>query len=154
MGLFDRFRRAPHTCDDPLFGALVHDGRSSWQGRTFFGPAGTTVPVTIVSGDVAPGERERARFSDLEGRYASFLPDIAQALFDLYVPARDAAVDGLPEPASAREMVRLVRLDWIELVAGGGVRLGYGFVDGVGWDDAMFTIAIVDGRVRGESLDD
>lgn len=154
MRFLDRFRRtAGPGCDDPVFGRLAHDG-TAWQGRPFFAPASGTVPIAIVGAAVPPGDRERARFGELEARYASLLPAIAQALFDLYAPAREADVDTLPDPSSATDLMRFIRLDWIELSAHDACRLGYGFVEGVGWDDAMFTVKIVGETVTGESLED
>ena len=42
----------------------------------------------------------------------------------------------------------------MEIDAQAELRLGYGYVDGAGWDDAMFTLKVTGWTVEGESLDD
>ena len=140
MGLFDRWRRRPkRTCVDPIFGTLEREGTARWRGRVFFEPVAQTVHVGLDTGDREPDEREHRVFRELARRYASMSAKIGDALLTLYVPFRDADPERMPDPSSSREMLSLTRLDWLDLSAG-GVRLGYGFVEGAGWDDAMFTI--------------
>ena len=153
MSFLDRFRRAKATCLDPVFGRVEHDGRSSWHGRVPFAPLALEVSVVIVAGSSEPGERERTLFVELGRRYESIAPDIGVALLDLYTPFLEAGNDG-PRASSPRDMLALTELDWIEIQPPDRLRLGYGFVGGAGWDDAMFTIKVTGGRVEGESLDD
>lgn len=50
MGLFDRFRGPKRTCEDPVFGHLVYDNQSSWNGNVLFGPTANQIAVAIVTG--------------------------------------------------------------------------------------------------------
>jgi len=81
-------------------------------------------------------------------------PAIGQTLLDLYRPAREGHDGALPDPASAEAMSAMTELDWVEIGADESVRLGYGFVEGAGWADAMFTIRVVDWNPAGEHLSD
>ena len=136
-----------------MFGTLAHDG-SAWHGQVVFGTPARDVAVFVVTGGAEPGSRERELFTGLVARYASMAPDIAGALFELYAPWQEAALEGLPPSPSPESLLTLTALNWMEIHADGRIHLGYGFVDGAGWDDATFTLAIVDGAVVAESLDD
>ena len=147
-------RRAKRRWTDPVLGALDYDGKSSWQGRAWFPPLGRNVAVSVVTGGPEPVPALGNQFAELVRRYPAMAPAIWQALLDLYRPARDGHPEGLPDPASAEEMGATTELDWVEIEADGPIRLGYGFVEGAGWDDAMFTIRVVDGEPSPEHLDD
>jgi hypothetical protein len=154
MGLFEWFRGRPNaTRVDPVFGRLQHDGRSSWHGRARFAPLALEVSVVIVTGTAEPGERERSAFAELARRYEAMAPHIGTALLELYEPFLDAGGEG-PRASSPDAMLRLTALDWVEIEAPDRLRLGYGFVSGAGWDDAMFTLTVTAWRVEGASLDD
>jgi hypothetical protein len=139
---------------DPLFGPLAYDGKTAWQGRVRLPLASPEVSVAIVTGGPEPGEHERGTFLELAQRYEAMRPAIGAALFKLYMPSRGGEPDGLPKPISPEDMLSLTQLDWLAIGPSGHVRLGYGFRQGVGWDDAIFTIRVVDWTPAGESLSD
>jgi hypothetical protein len=139
---------------DPLFGPLAYDGKTAWHGRVRLPPESREVSVAIVTGDSEPGEDERSAFLELAQRYEAMRPAIGVALFKLYMPFRGGEPDGLPNPVSPEDMLSLTQLDWLEVGPSGHVRLGYGFRQGAGWDDAILTINIVDWTPAGGNLSD
>jgi hypothetical protein len=144
---------------DPLFGEVRYDGKGSWAGSGAFPPIADTVSVLIAADETGPTEAHREDFRELTRRYAALSPDIGAALFALYAAhPKESAVAGaagrFPRASSPEEMADLVILDWILVEGGARFLLGYGFIEGSGWDDAMFTVRVEGWVVTGESLDD
>ena len=152
--LFGHSGRAKRVWTDPVLGVLEYDGKAAWQGRAPFPPLARDVLLSVVTAGAEPTGEHRERFSELGRRYATMAPAIGQALLDLYRPAREGHEGNLPDPASAEEMRAMTELDWVEMGADGSTRLGYGFREGAGWDDAMFTLRIVNWEPIPEHLDD
>ena len=153
MGLFDRFRKPAPACLDPVFGELkyVH---GAWSGALQDGPLGNDVEVDI-QGPEEPSENHRPAFAELLTRWSSLQPDIAEALFSLWSP--HLAEWGGEEPplvTSQDSILRYTTLDSVEIGPGPSIILRYGFVEEVGWDDAMFSVEVSGGRVSARSLDD
>ncbi len=143
------------TLVDPLFGEVRYDGKGSWSGSAAFAPIADTVSVLIAADETGPTEAHREAFRELTRRYTAMSAEIAVALFALYSPhAKESPAGRFPRASSPEEMSELVILDWLLVEDGTRVLLGYGFVEGSGWDDAMFTVKIENWVVTGESLDD
>ena len=140
---------------DPLFGEVRYDGKGTWAGSAEIAPIADTVAVLIATDEGGPTDAHRETFRELVRRYAALSPDIAAALYALFAPyEKESDAGRLPRPASADEMWRIVSLDWVHIEDGERLRLGYGFVEGAGWDDAMFTVSVENWVATGESLDD
>ena len=151
MGLFDRFRKPAQTCLDPTFGSLVR-AHGSWGGSVRFPPTGGDVQVLL---DVAPTDGHHTLFTELIQRYSSLKPAIADALFTLWEPhLRELRRQREWIVSTPGEIEKHTRLDCIELGLPSSIVLGYGFTADVGWDDAMFSIKVIDWHVRPGSLDD
>jgi hypothetical protein len=60
----------------------------------------------------------------------------------------------MPAPVTAADLDRLTRLDRISVQDADTIELGYGFVDGAGWDDAMLRVRLKDWKAEGIALDD
>ncbi len=78
MGLFDRFRGPKRTCEDPVFGHLVYDNQSSWNGNVLFGPTANQIAVAIVTGGPEPDDTHRVLFRGLSERYGALQPQDAE----------------------------------------------------------------------------
>jgi len=154
MAPFGRARRSRRAWTDPVLGVLEYDGKSAWGGRAAFSPLARDVAVSVVTAGGEPTAGQRERFVELVRRYPNMAPAIGQALLDLYRPACEGHDGALPDPASAAAMSTMTELDWVEIGSDESVRLGYGFVEGAGWDDAMLTIRLVDWNPAGEHLSD
>jgi hypothetical protein len=89
----------------------------------------------------------------LAERYASLSDAIARSLLDLYA-SRAKAEEDRPTPRTAEELLAMTQLNWVEICRDGGLKLGYGFRESVGGNDAVFTVRIKDWRPSGESLDE
>jgi hypothetical protein len=140
---------------DPLFGEVRYDGKGSWSGSAAFAPIADTVSVLIAADETGPTEAHREAFRELARRYAAMSAEIAAALFALYAAHPKESVEApFPRVSSPEEMADLAILDWILVEAGSRLLLGYGFIEGSGWDDAMFTVKVENWAVTGESLDD
>jgi hypothetical protein len=141
--------------EDPLFGPLEFSETGCWRGDAFFEPAGEDIGVEILSNGQDPTDEQRQTYVQLGERYASLLKPIARSLFELYAMKLEAGDErAVAKPSSPDEITALTQLNWIEIGDGGALRLGYGFREGVGWDDAVFTVRIEDWQTSGESLDE
>ena len=156
MGFLDRFRKKRPSIDDPTFGALTYEP-PWWRGNALFRPCSTEVAIGIESDERGPTDAQRTRFRELGERYDGLLPAIGAALWELYRPTR-AELEGEPQarlgPSGAGEMVAKTTLFAIDVRRDGTIELGYAFAADVGWDDAMFNVAIGGWTPRPVSLDD
>jgi len=156
MGFLDRFRKKYRRVEDPVFGVLTYRP-PWWTGKVRFRPCSSEVVISIESGEEGPTDQQRARFRELDEKYQGLLPLIGAALWELYGPMRaelGSDDDARLGPSSASGMVEHTELFGIDLRQDGGIELGYGFDREVGWDDAMFNIAIEGWTPRPVSLDD
>ena len=153
MTWFDRFRKPKPVVEDPTFGRLEYEKRHGcWNGSVPFRSQGESLLVTVYG--EAPSETQRTRFREFEQRYGDLEPAIAVELFGLYEPHMDHPIEGMPLPASAQEMWKLMHLDGVELHLDGSLVVAYGFREGVGWDDAMFEVGFDGWTPVGKSLGD
>jgi hypothetical protein len=156
MSFLDRFRKKHRRVEDPMFGELTYKP-PWWSGRVLFRPCASEVAVNIESDERGPSDQQRERFRELEQRYPDLLPLIGAALWDLYGPVR-ADLEGDRHthlgPSSPSGMAEHTELFGIDVRHDGGIELGYGFDREVGWDDAMFNVAIDGWTPRPVSLDD
>jgi hypothetical protein len=156
MSFLDRFRKKRPRIEDPLFGALTYEP-PWWRGRMLFRPCSREVAVDIESDERGPSDQQRSRFRELEEKYPGLLPLIGAALWELYGPVR-ADLEGDHHthlgPSNASGMVEHTELFGIDVRHDGGIELGYGFDREVGWDDAMFNVALDGWTPRPVSLDD
>ena len=155
MGLFDWFRRKPlPVYADATFGTL-HYEHASWSGRVAFPPVSDEVAVVLESDGSEPSALYTSLFEELVRRYPALQPAIDVALFEVWKPhLKDWPGDRPPRATSAETLRRLTTLDSIILGLPARVRLGYGFVEGGDWDDAMLTIELTDWKVSGAYLSD
>lgn len=156
MSFLDRFRRQSRRVEDPTFGGLTHDP-PWWRGKVLFRPCSDDVAVNIESDEHGPTDQQRTRFRELDQKYHDLLPLIGAALWELYQPVR-AEFEGDPDaslgPSDASGMAEQTALFGIDIFHEGRIELGYSFKPDVGWDDAMFNVAIEGWTPRPVSLDD
>lgn len=139
-----------------MFGELTYEP-PWWSGKVLFRPCSSDVSVNIESDEHGPTEPQRERFRELVEKYEGLLPLIGAALWELYRPVRadlEGDRDALLGPSSAIDMAERTELFGIDLRRDGGIELGYGFDREVGWDDAMFNVALDGWTPRPVSLDD
>ena len=156
MRFLDRFRKKQRRIEDPTFGTLTYEP-PWWRGDVLFRPCSSEVVVNIESDEHGPTDQQRDRFRELDEKYQGLLPLIGAALWELYEPVRGELESDRGAhlgPSSASGMVEHTELFGIDLRHDGGIELGYSFDREVGWDDAMFNIAIEDWTPRPVSLDD
>lgn len=147
-------RRGPQRiCNDAVLGQLKWH-KPAWHGAVSFPPVAGKVDLVITTGGPEPGEEERGAFVELTRRYDAMLPAIGEELFRLYMPDRGGAPDKPPAPSSPADMIPLTRLGGMAIERREGLRLFYGFIEGAGWDEATFTIRLVDWKPTGEDLRD
>lgn len=143
------------TRADPLFGEVRYDGKGAWVGSIAFAPVADTISILVASGVEGPTDGHREAFRELTQRYDDLSPAIATALFELFSPyLREPRAGRFPKPASPDAIWGMTILDWVLVEGESRLKLGYGFIDGSGWDDAMFTVKIEGWVPTGESLDD
>jgi hypothetical protein len=156
MGFLDRFRKKRPSLDDPTFGPLTYEA-PWWRGDAVFRPCSTEVTINIESDERGPTDAQRSRFRELGQRYDGLRLAIGAALWELYRPTR-AQLEGDRQaslgPSGASEMVAKTALFAIDIRRDGTIELGYSFTPDVGWDDAMFNVAIQGWTPRPVSLDD
>lgn len=139
------------SVEHPEFGRLVLDGQGNWIGSvSFLTEAAVQLRIDGASGGL-PGWAE-ASFAVLRDRFAALESRILSSLFEEYT--RHDLPFGCPAPASAAALGALLVMDEIHLAGPSSVQLGYGFMDGIGWDDAMLTVHIEDWDVAWSRIDD
>lgn len=156
MSFLDRFRKKRRRVEDPTFGALTYEP-PWWTGKVLFRPCSSEVAVNIESDEHGPTDQQRGLFRELDERYPGLLPLIGDALWELYGPVRaelESDRDASLGPSDASGMAEHTELFGIDIRHDGGIELGYSFDREVGWDDAMFNIAIEGWTPRPVSLDD
>ena len=157
MSFLDRFRKKHRrVVEDPTFGELTYD-EPWWRGKVLFQPCASEVAINIESDERGPTSQQRTRFGELDQKYQHLLPLIGAALWELYQPVR-AELEGDRHarlgPSGTTGMVEHTEMFGIDILHDGTIELGYSFDAAVGWDDAMFTIAIEGWTPRPVSLDD
>jgi hypothetical protein len=156
VSFLDRFRKKRRRVEDPTFGALTYEA-PWWRGRVLFPPCSGEVAIGIEADEQGPTEQQRERFRELVQRYAGLLPLIGAALWDLYRPVREELESDRVAalgPSDASGMAEHTEMFGIDIRRDGVIELGYGFDREVGWDDAMFNVAIEGWTPRPVSLDD
>lgn len=156
MSFLDRFRKKYRRVEDPTFGTLTYKP-PWWSGKVLFRPCSSGVSVNFESDEHGPSQQQRERFRELDQKYQGLLPLIGAALWELYGPVRaelGSDRDARLGPSSASGMVEHTELFGIDFRRDGGIELGYSFDREVGWDDAMFNIALDGWTPRPVSLDD
>ena len=81
MNIFKKIADAfkPLTLVDPVFGTLRYQKVGFWEGKVRFQPLSEEIEV-LVDGDATGPTGEQGRwFKEIEGRYASFLPQIVDS---------------------------------------------------------------------------
>jgi hypothetical protein len=156
MSFLDRFRKKRRQVVDPTFGELTYEP-PWWTGRVRFRPCAGDVSINIESDEQGPTDPQRSRYRALDEKYQGLVPLIGAALWDLYRPVR-AELEGDRAarlgPNGASEMAEHTELFGIDIRRDGTFELGYSFDSQVGWDDAMFNVAIEGWTPRPVSLDD
>lgn len=156
MSFLDRFRKKYRRIQDPTFGELTYEP-PWWRGKALFRPCSSEVAIGIEADEHGPTDQQRERFRELVQKYPGLLPSIGAALWELYRPVRaelEGDRDARLGPSSASGMAEHTELFGIDVRHDGGIELGYGFDREVGWDDAMFNVAIEGWTPRPVSLDD
>jgi hypothetical protein len=156
VGFLDRFRRKYRRVEDPTFGELTYEP-PWWRGKVLFRPCSSEVAINIEADEHGPTERHRTLFRELDRRCQGLLPQIGAALWDLYRPVREELEsdrDARLVPSDASGMAEHTGLFGIDVRQDSGIELGYSFDRDVGWDDAMFNVAIEGWTPRPVSLDD
>jgi hypothetical protein len=111
--------------------------------------------LVLESDGAEPGDLHRQVFSELVDRYSSLSPAIAEALFVLWEPhLEDWNGDAPPVVTTVHDMLQYTTLDYVDLAPPATITLGFGFVEAVGWDDAMFSVKVQNWQVSPGSLDD
>jgi hypothetical protein len=156
MSFLDRFRKKRRRVEDPVFGELTYEP-PWWTGKVRFRPSAGEVTINIESDERGPTDSQRTRYRELDQRYQGLLPLIGVALWELYRPVR-VELEGDREahlgPNGAAAMAERTELFGIDIRRDGAIELGYSFAPDVGWDDAMFNVAIEGWTPRPVSLDD
>jgi hypothetical protein len=142
------------TLADPVFGQVWSPDGVHWHGKVTFLPVSREIDVMVTSDGDRPGDRERATFLELCERYNAMLPTLAEALYELYMPDKGGARNQPPDPSGPADMLSLTQLGGVVVGPGDTLRLFLGFVPGAAWDEATFTIRVVNWQPIGESLRD
>lgn len=129
---------------------MERDG-GSWTAEVPFLERGS-VYVRIDGGSEAPPGWAEACYRTLQDRFAALEPDILANLFALY--RRHGPPAGCPDPRTPEELGGLLVIDEFHLSGPTDVSIAYGFRDGLGWDDAMFSVGLGDWRIVRTWLDD
>jgi hypothetical protein len=145
------WKRRPETVDDPVFGRLTR-GKHNWSVESSESNA-TRPSIYLAGGDTVPTEAQRTAHRQLETLLAGHALEVSKALYDLYAPYLELPDWEGPRPDSAAALRTMLQLDSVTYAPDGAVELLYGFV-GDAWPDAMFTVEIRNGSVRGVCLDD
>ena len=139
--------------EDPAFGRIEYDKRlGCWFGSVPFGPEGQELVLTVYG--EAPTESQRESLREFARRQSALTPTIAAELFKLYEPYVSEPVKGMPCPASATDMWKMVHLGGVDLGPDGSLIAAYHFREGLGWDDAMFEVGFENWKPVGKSLGD
>ena len=119
---------------------MERDRMGIWVGEVHFVPAGHPVQISTEGApDNIPDWAEEC-FRTLATRFLDLSSTIWEVMFERYMEHELPA--GCPSPGSPEEMSTLVVIEDIHLKGPHSLTLGYGFRDGLGWDDLMFTVGI------------
>lgn len=150
MSLYRKFGSEKRSTNDPVLGHLVFDN-GEWSGEPMFRPVGHEVLLTLVSDGAAPSPDQRAVFTGLVDRYTSLRGPIGLALFTAW---KEHAHDSRARVATPADMLKHTTLDWIDVQAGGVVKLGYSFTDDMDWPDAMLSVRVAGTEITAEVVID
>jgi hypothetical protein len=143
--------REPEILDDPVLGRLTRR-QNRWIVKG--GSDSYSDPqVSLSSAPSIPTGAQRSACQQLTATLAERADDLSRAAYDLYSPYLETKNWEGPRPGSASELKVMLQLDGVHILSDGVIELLYGFVGDL-WPDAMLTLKIENGVVRGESLDD
>ena len=146
-------REAPRTVVDPVFGTLILNRRSGWEGRVAAPTSGDTLAVSIARFPEVPNDEDRRVFADFVASYSRLVPSLASELFKLLEPSLRIPSWKGPSPRTSEELWNMVRLESLYFSSGRPLELLFAFRGDV-WPDAMFNVAVDGTNVTGLSLDD
>lgn len=153
MSLYGKFGGGKRTIKDPVLGSLVyHNGE--WSGEPLFRPVGHEVLLSIVTAGEEPSAEHRATFTSLVDRYTSLRGPIGLALFTAWKKHLENHPGAPAVVATPTEMLAHTALDWIDVQAGGLVKLGYSFTEDVHWPDAMLSARVAGTEITAEVVSD
>ena len=138
--------------DHPVFGQMTRDRFGSWVSQVWFDPIGQLVQLRVDGPIDAVPPWAGPCFLELVARFAELEPEAWAKMHERYT--WDDPPAGCPRPEKAEAMGRLLVMDDIHLTGPGNLALGYGFHEGVGWDDLMFTVELENWIVLNSSADD
>lgn len=153
MSLYKKIGGGKRTYDDPVLGHLVYS-HGEWSGEPLFRPVGHEVLLTLVSDDTPPSPERRATFSGLVDRYTSLRGPIGLALFTAWSEHLKSQPGAPSVVRTPTELLAHTTLDWIDLQAGGIVKLGYSFTEDMHWPDAMLSVRIAGTEITAEVVTD
>lgn len=86
MGFWFNIKRLfwPTKFNDPFFGRLVLGSPKEWWGWKYFSPIHCEFRVRIFADELGPQGFQREFFTELELRYSSLMPYMADALQKQY----------------------------------------------------------------------
>jgi hypothetical protein len=146
MGLW---KRRGVNREDAVFGRLVRDSHG-WTVET---PEENLPLISLVAGDDGPTDAQRSAHQRLQSQLNDLAGDLAAALYELYAPYLDIPHWEGPRPDSATALRDMLELSSVRYLKDGIPELLFAFKGDL-WPDAMFTVEIRDGKVRGVALDD
>ena len=139
------------TRDDAVFGRIVRD-RHGWSVEASDSEQHPYL-ISVAAGDEGPTEAQRLAHQRLQSQLRDFTDDLTAALYELYTPYLDVPDWEGPRPGSATALREMLELSSVRYLEDATPALLFAFKGDV-WPDAMFSIEIRDGRVRGVALDD
>ena len=148
MGLW---KRRPVVRDDAVFGRIVRD-EHGWtveaSDREEHFPL-----ISVAAGDDGPTNAQRSAHQQLQSQLNEFADDLTAALYNLYAPYLDTSDWEGPRPDTPKALREMLELSSVRYSEDAVPEFLFAFKGDV-WPDAMFTVEIRNGRVRGVALDD
>jgi hypothetical protein len=114
------------TVEDPVFGELRLDA-GGWRGQTQWFAGSKPVDLAIGTRD-PPGDNVRKTFLSFKQRYPSLVPQIIDALYELWGPEPSATWDGHACPQTPHELFRALTLAGIS-INDDGIELQFEFAE-------------------------
>jgi hypothetical protein len=114
------------TVRDPVFGELTFDGEG-WRGQTEWAEGANSVDVSLEARD-PPADEVRRTFLSFRERYPSLVPQIIDALYELWGPEPPPTWDGYACPQTPQELFRALTLTGI-VIGDDGVELQFEFAE-------------------------
>ena len=145
------WKRPAVSRNDAVFGRIVR-GKHGWTLEVSDSEGGSP-SVSLIAGDDGPSDAQRLAHQQLQSQLGVFAGDLTAALYELYSPYLAVPDWDGPRPGSATDLREMLELSSVTYLEDATLELLYAFKGDV-WPDAMFTVEIRDGRVRGVALDD